>query len=65
MTDIGKRFLNISQLSAKIGNRSRSSIYRDVEEKRIPSPIRIGGRPYWEEADIDAALLQLKEQEAA
>ena len=50
------RYLNFSDLQAKIGHRSRSSIYRDVDLGRLPKPVKIGGRLYWSEADIDAAI---------
>ncbi len=49
-------YLNFSQLQAKLGNRSRSSLYRDVEEGRIPKPLKIGTRLYWVESEVDAAL---------
>ena len=48
--------LNLNQLSAKLGGRSRSSLYRDVESGRIPEPIRIGSRLYWIESQVDDAL---------
>lgn len=49
-------YLNLNQLSAKLGGRSRSSIYRDVDSKRIPAPIRIGSRLYWIEGEVDEAI---------
>jgi predicted DNA-binding transcriptional regulator AlpA len=49
-------YLSFSQLQAKLGNRSRSSVYRDIESGRLPKPLKLGGRLYWVEADIDAAL---------
>ncbi|QFT79440.1 Prophage CP4-57 regulatory protein (AlpA) [Roseovarius sp. THAF27] len=49
-------YLNLNQLSQKLGGRSRSSLYRDIESGRIPEPIRIGGRLYWIESKVDAAL---------
>jgi predicted DNA-binding transcriptional regulator AlpA len=49
-------YLSFGQLQAKLGNRSRSSVYRDVELGRLPKPIKLGGRLYWAEADIDAAI---------
>nr|WP_306127314.1 AlpA family phage regulatory protein [Roseovarius sp. MMSF_3350] len=49
-------YLNLNQLSQKLGGRSRSSLYRDVEAGRIPEPIRLGGRPYWIESQVDDAL---------
>ena len=56
-------YLNLNQLSAKLGGRSRSSLYRDIEHGRIPEPLRIGGRLYWVESQVDEALSQ--QQEAA
>lgn len=56
-------YLNLNQLSAKLGGRSRSSLYRDIEYGRIPEPLRIGGRLYWVESQVDEALIQ--QQEAA
>lgn len=53
------KYLNLSQLSEKLGNRSRSSIYRDIEYGRLPQPIHIGGRIYWPESQIDDWLLKL------
>lgn len=49
-------YLNFQTLQFKIGGRSRSSVYRDIALGRLPQPIKIGARLYWNEADIDAAL---------
>ncbi len=51
--------LSFSQLQAKLGNRSRSSIYRDLEEGRLPKPVKLGARLYWPENAIDAAIAEL------
>lgn len=40
----------------KLGGRGRTTIYRDVDLKRLPKPVKVGGRLYWAEADIDAAF---------
>ena len=50
------KYLNLNQLSKKLGDRSRSSIYRDIEANRLPEPIRIGSRLYWLESKIDEVL---------
>jgi prophage regulatory protein len=50
------RYLNFSQLRAKLGGRARSSIYLDVEAGRLPPPIKLGGRLYWREDQVDALL---------
>ncbi|MEL7802754.1 helix-turn-helix transcriptional regulator [Sulfitobacter pontiacus] len=58
------KYLNLNQLSDKMGGRSRSSIYRDVDEKRIPSPIKIGSRLYWVESAVDDAIAIAQHQAA-
>lgn len=50
------QYLTFNDLQAKLGGRGRSTIYRDVELGRLPKPIKIGSRLYWNEADIDAIL---------
>ncbi|OAN67817.1 transcriptional regulator [Sulfitobacter sp. EhC04] len=49
-------YLSSGQLQAKLGGRGRTSLYRDIEQGRLPKPIKFGGRLYWVEADIDAAI---------
>lgn len=58
------KYLNLNQLSEKLGGRSRSSLYRDVDNGRIPEPVRIGSRLYWVESQVDDALTQ-QQSEAA
>lgn len=50
------RYLNFHELRAKLGNRSRSAIYVDVAEGRLPDPVKLGGKLYWRESDVDAHL---------
>jgi predicted DNA-binding transcriptional regulator AlpA len=50
------RYLSFRDLQAKLGNRGRTTIYRDVDLGRLPKPVKIGSRLYWNEADIDATL---------
>ena len=49
-------YLNFSQLRAKLGGRARSSIYLDVEAGRLPQPIKLGGRLYWREDQVETLL---------
>ena len=51
-------YLSFNQLQAKLGNRSRSSIYRDLDEGRLPKPVKLGARLYWPEDAIDAAMAE-------
>lgn len=53
------QYLNFGELQSKLGNRSRSSVYRDIELGRLPKPVKIGSRLYWCEADIDAKMAEL------
>ena len=50
------KYLNFGELREKLGGRGRTTIYRDVEAGRLPQPIKLGGRLYWVESAIDAAL---------
>ena len=50
------RYLSFTDLQAKLGGRGRTTIYRDVENGRLPRPVKIGSRLYWREDDVDAAI---------
>lgn len=50
------RYLNFTELRTKLGGRSRSACYVDLAEGRLPKPIKLGGRLYWPESDVDAHL---------
>lgn len=52
-------FLSFADLQSKLGGRGRTTIYRDVEQGRLPKPTKIGSRLYWNEADVDAAIASL------
>lgn len=55
-------YLTLTELRKKLGNRSRSAIYSDLAAERLPQPVKLGGRLYWPESDIDAHLRALREQ---
>ena len=57
-------YLTLTELRARLGNRSRSAIYTDLEAGRLPKPLRLGGRLYWPEADVEAHLRNLTEKAA-
>ena len=54
-------YLTLAELRSKLGGRSRSAIYLDLENERLPKPIKLGGRLYWPEEDMDAYLQALHE----
>ncbi len=55
-----QQYLTLTELRAKLGGRSRSAIYLDLEAGRLPQPIKLGGRLYWPEGDVDAHLRNLR-----
>ena len=59
-----QRYLTLTELRAKLGNRSRSAIYLDLEAGRLPQPVKLGGRLYWPEGDVDAHLRTLRDKAA-
>lgn len=54
------KYLTLSDLRQKLGNRSRSAIYLDMEAGRLPRPVKLGGRLYWPEQEIDTHLEGLR-----
>ena len=60
----GDRYLTLTELRAKLGNRSRSAIYLDLAAGRLPQPVKLGGRLYWPEGEVDAHLRTLRDEAA-
>lgn len=56
------KYITLTELRAKLGNRSRSAIYLDLELGRLPQPIKLGGRLYWPEGDVEVHLRALSEK---
>lgn len=59
------KYLNFSELRQKLGGRGRTTVYRDIELGRLPAPIKLGGRLYWIESQVDEALTASQEDAAA
>lgn len=57
-------YLTLTKLRAKLGGRSRSAVYDDLSAGRLPQPIKLGGRLYWPEDEVEAHLRDLREQAA-
>lgn len=53
------RYLTFRELQVKLGGRGRTTIYRDIEQGRLPRPVKLGYRLYWPEEQIDAVLAEL------
>ena len=54
-------YINFQQLQSKLGNRSRSAIYVDLEIGRLPQPIKMGRRSYWREHEVDQRIQDLQD----
>jgi predicted DNA-binding transcriptional regulator AlpA len=50
------KYLNFTELRVKLGGRGRTTVYRDIEFGRLPKPIKLGGRLYWIESQVDDLL---------
>jgi prophage regulatory protein len=59
-----QNYLTLTELRTKLGNRSRSAIYTDLAAGRLPQPIKLGGRLYWPEGDVETHLRNMREQVA-
>lgn len=55
-------YLTMKDLMAKLAGRSRSAIYEDLNARRLPQPIKLGGKLYWREDEIDAHLGALRKE---
>ena len=53
------RLLTLNELRNVLGGRGRTTIYRDIAAGRIPAPIKIGGRLYWREDEIEAFFMEM------
>lgn len=58
------QYLTLSELRAKLGNRSRSAIYNDLAADRLPKPIKLGARLYWPSDVVDAHLVAMRNRAA-
>jgi prophage regulatory protein len=59
------RYLNFPELRAKLGGRSRSACYQDMAAGRLPKPLRLGNRLYWDETALEQHLRAMAERDAA
>lgn len=50
------KYLKFKALSAKLGGRSRSSIFRDMRDRGFPAPLQLGSSVVWNESSVDAWL---------
>jgi len=55
-----QKYISFNGAKQLLGGRSRSSLYRDIKSGRLPSPVKIGQRRYWEIEELIAAIEALK-----
>lgn len=46
------KYLTFSQLRVILAGRSRNAIYEDVKRGDLPAPVKLGGKLYWNEAEV-------------
>ena len=54
--------LSFEAVREKLGDRSRSACYEDMACGRLPKPIKIGRRLYWQEEVIDQLIETLGDE---
>lgn len=54
------QYITLNQLRDKLAGRARSSIYLDIENDRLPKPMKLGGRLFWSENAVNAAMAELQ-----
>jgi len=59
------KYLNTRAMREKLSGRSREAIANDVKAGFLPAPIKIGGRNFWIESEVDSHLQKLAEKQAA
>ena len=57
------KYVSFKQLQEKLGGRSRSAIYVDLEKGRLPKPLKLGRRLYWEDSALDQYLIAMQEDQ--
>jgi prophage regulatory protein len=54
-------YITLQELQTKLGGRSRSAIYVDLEQGRLPKPMKLGRRLYWRDDQLNDHLEKLQE----
>ena len=55
-----QNYITLTELRSRLGGRSRSAIYLDIANGRLPQPMKLGGRLYWPEGEMEAHLRALQ-----
>ena len=55
-------YITLTELRSRLGDRSRSAIYLDIANGRLPQPMKLGGRLYWPEGEMETHLRALRDE---
>jgi prophage regulatory protein len=55
-----QNYITLTELRSRLGGRSRSAISLDLAHGRLPQPMKLGGRLYWPEGEMEAHLQTLQ-----
>ena len=59
------KYISFDQLQEKLGGRSRSAIYVDLEKGRLPKPLKLGRRLYRDDGELNQYLSAMMEDQNA
>lgn len=54
-----ENLLTFAEVMHRRGVNSRTSVYRDIEEGRLPQPVKVGRRSFFPESEVDAHIAAL------
>ena len=57
------KYISFDQLQEKLCGSSRSAIYVDLEKGRLPKPLKLGRRLYWDEGELNQYLFAMQEDQ--
>ena len=58
-----QNYLTLTELSSKLGGRSRAPPFTSISPTvGYPQPIKLGGRLYWPEKDVETHLRALRDE---
>jgi len=53
------KLLTFDELRDALGGRGRTTVYRDIAQGRLPRPLRIGRRLYWNMDEVEAFVKEM------
>lgn len=56
------RFLRLADVETKVGLK-KTEIYKRIKTRTFPAPVKLGGAARWLEADLDAWMQSIVDQQ--